>query len=233
MVATSHTHRFIYIKTMKTGGTSIEMYLEPLCTPSGHIVQHQTPTIISEYGIVGRRDAVPPKFNPRLYRYFKRYQKWYNHMSTERIRCRIGPETFDSYMKISSIWKPFDHAISFYHQFKLVTRQNVPVDAQERRRDFQKFIGGRWTNQKHLLTVDGKICVQRFVRLEHAHDDLSSIVAEIGANPARLTLFHAKKNNTRSRDLTDYYDRRTAEKVRDHMGWVFDRFDYSTEILGL
>ena len=35
--AISHKHKFIFLKTTKTAGTSVEAYLQPLCVPEGHV----------------------------------------------------------------------------------------------------------------------------------------------------------------------------------------------------
>lgn len=55
----SHSKRFIYLKTGKTAGTSVEIFFQPYCLPEEHICHH-TPThtmeeTISEAGIVGYR----------------------------------------------------------------------------------------------------------------------------------------------------------------------------------
>lgn len=84
MVAISHAHRLIIIKTIKTGGTSVEMFFEPLCTPPEHIVVHFTPSIESEFGIIGRRREYPPS----LGRFSKYIEKWYNHMPAKKYADR-------------------------------------------------------------------------------------------------------------------------------------------------
>jgi hypothetical protein len=204
------------------------MFLEPLCTPPSHVVQHKTPTIETSYGVIGRRSPAP-----RLKRLTQYFEKWYNHMPAEKVRNRLGSEKFDSYLKISTIRDPYDYAISFFHEYMSLRKVKISDDVQIRRAEFVKFINGRWTNQLHLLTIGNEIVVQRFVRLEHFHQDLENIVTEVGAQAEQLTLPFVKINKKRSRNLTDYYDKPTAKIVRSHMNWVFDRFDYPTKIIGI
>ena len=87
----SHPHRFIFIKTVKTAGTSVEAFLEPYCCPPGHVVQHWTPTLLSDYGVVGRRwpqnDCEDHGF--------------YNHMPAREIREHFAD--FDSYTRITTV----------------------------------------------------------------------------------------------------------------------------------
>ena len=64
MVAVSHSHKFIFLKTRKTAGTSIEMLLEPLCTEPNSVVTEERATSITRQGIVGRR-LIPPHLSGR------------------------------------------------------------------------------------------------------------------------------------------------------------------------
>ena len=92
---------------------------------------------------------------------------------------------------------------------------------------------GRWFQQSKLLTVNGDICIDRFVRLEHMAADLKEILNEIGGTDLDLSrLPHTKKSTSHSRELSDYYDADTEAIVRERMKWIFDRFNYSIEIDG-
>ena len=99
----SHQYKFIFIKTVKTAGTSVEAFLEPFCCPPGHIVQHWTPTIISDYGVVGQRW---PQSDRNDFGY-------YNHMPASKIRERC-PQ-FDEYTRLTIVRDPYDRAISYFH----------------------------------------------------------------------------------------------------------------------
>ena len=57
MVLVSHDHRFIFLTTRGTGGMSVGMALQPLCTAPGTEVGEETPTLIPPHGIVGARQA--------------------------------------------------------------------------------------------------------------------------------------------------------------------------------
>src|SRR4029453_8467383 len=102
----SHRHRFIYTKTMKTAGTSVEVYFEPYCMPAGTWqFSHHRSQQISDAGIIGFRG--PRQHRPEV--------KWWNHMPAATIRERVGPEVWDGYFKFCVIRNPFDKAISVFH----------------------------------------------------------------------------------------------------------------------
>lgn len=90
MVMIRHTHRFIFLKTRKTAGTSVEMALQPLCTPPGRPITEQTPAIESRFGVVGRRHMPRgPLARPTFWR-----KDWYNHRPAAQVAQALGPETW-------------------------------------------------------------------------------------------------------------------------------------------
>lgn len=72
----SHRHRFIYTKTVKTAGSSIESYFEPFCMPEGEwaLAEHHNGYETSA-GIVGFRGFGRPDVH-----------KWWAHMPAHKIR---------------------------------------------------------------------------------------------------------------------------------------------------
>lgn len=128
---------------------------------------------------------------------------------------------------------PFDLIVSLFHYKLRLKGEAAPTDVVERKAQFAKFVSGRWGNQSNLLMIDGKICIDRFVRLEHIRTDLQNIVDELGLDLDVSRLPHEKQNLSRSRKLSDYYDAKTVAIVRERMAWIFERFDYATDIEGL
>ncbi len=55
MALVCYKHRFIFLKTRKTAGTSVEMALEPLCVPPGTEIREHRSMIKTRYGIVAHR----------------------------------------------------------------------------------------------------------------------------------------------------------------------------------
>src|SRR5690242_16177876 len=97
----SHTKQFIYLKTTKTAGTSVEIFFQPFCLSPDHPCYssptHEMNEVISNYGIVGYRGPQPiPKV------------AFYNHMAAVEIKKWIGSEIWDHYFKFCVIRNPFD-----------------------------------------------------------------------------------------------------------------------------
>jgi len=89
MALVCYEHNFIFLKTYKTAGTSVEMALEPLCVPPGtEIVEHH-PVIKTRYGIVGRRGPATKDGGGGLNKIKRRFE-WWGHMGALGVRLRVG-----------------------------------------------------------------------------------------------------------------------------------------------
>jgi hypothetical protein len=103
-VLVSHAGRFIYTKTLKTAGTSIEAAFQPHCMPpSPEPVPEYTRCLESEYGIGGARG------------WDVQGEAWINHMSADEIRRRLGRPIWDAYLRFTAIRNPFDKVVSWFH----------------------------------------------------------------------------------------------------------------------
>src|SRR5438034_9985645 len=95
----SHRKQFIYTKTIKTGGTSVEAYFEPYCFPDREYeFLHARPQYASETGIVGFRGLKRPDDGI----------EWYNHMPAAEIKARLGEDVWNRYVKFCVVRDPFD-----------------------------------------------------------------------------------------------------------------------------
>ena len=103
----SHRYKFIYTKTRKTAGSSVESYFEPFCMGEGEWTErHFREEYVSAAGIIGFRGK-PANMGAA---------RWWNHMPARLIRERLGEDTWRSYFKFCVIRNPFEKAISaFYH----------------------------------------------------------------------------------------------------------------------
>ena len=228
----SHPYRFVFIKTVKTAGTSVETFLEPFCCPPGHTVEHWTPTLISDYGAGGQRWPQNDRDN----------FGYYNHMPAVEIRQRCAQ--FDDYTRLTAVRDPYDRAISYFHYSHptCVPHGGIPLDEaiallrqgdrsvlQER---FVAFLRHGLPDEQALLCIDGRLAVQRWVRFEALHQDLEALVQDLG-----LPLTHSvsealpdfKRNRQGRQDLPgidDYLSAEALELIHQQCCWSFDTFNY-------
>ena len=143
MVAYSTKYNFVYLKTRKTASTSIEMYLQPLCTPTGTPVEERTRTIYSDAGIIGSRLVRPKDMEP-LDRKFRA------HMYTSILKTELGDEKWSNVIKLTSVRNPFDKVLSNFlwnrRQSKMPPAESLNEEIQE----FRDYVRAQaWKADRH------------------------------------------------------------------------------------
>lgn len=227
MTLVSNTHEFVYLKTTKTAGTSVEMALEPYCAPPNHVPTEHSAELISEFGVVGYRGFYKPPSNPRWK--FWAPHPWIHHMHANRVRHNLGAKRFDRFTKIAAVRNPYDRLVSLFFWLR---RKQEPKNQSfdEIREDFRAFaMTNKWGTDFKMVSINKKPVVDEYIRFESISDDLMRLVSKIKLDPNLLNLPHTKSQASvrKKRAVAEYYDEDIAHHVRNRMAWVFDRFDYS------
>ncbi len=217
----SHRHRFIYIKSIKTAGTSTEIYLEPYCIENIKET-HGRKMVRTDEGIIGSR---------LQQRCAERYE-FYNHMPAKLIKDKIGEGIFNSYTKIINIRNPFDMMVSHYYfkpTFALYSK--VPMSFRDYMlgTDVVRDLAQKY---KDLMFIDDVFVIDEVIRFERLKTDLKSLIAKLDLPPTDRTLGTYKKNTNKETDnYKELYDEETAEHVRSHFKFYMDMFGYKTELV--
>lgn len=118
----SHKHKFIFIKTEKTAGTSLEIALSKFCGDQDVItpISPEDEAYRKELGYSSAQNFVVPKnrlskmdrLNSLLGR--KKFQ-FFNHMDAVRVRKYVDSNIWDNYYKFAFERNPYDKLISWYY----------------------------------------------------------------------------------------------------------------------
>ncbi len=126
----NHKYKFIFIKTRKTAGTSIEIALSQYCGDGDVItpITEEDERTRQELGFRGPQNYHVPsrsysKSDLLTLLWNKRRKRFFNHSSALFIRENIGQEIWNSYFKSCFERNPFDKAISRYYR---ATREPRP-----------------------------------------------------------------------------------------------------------
>lgn len=214
----SHAHKFIFLKTKKTAGTSIELALSQLCGPDDIIAPL---TEIDEKLRAGKRGAQNWRTHdwwrsPRpLWKrhWFKRSPQdygFYNHMPAEEARTLLNDDkVWKSYFKFAFDRNPWDRQVSLYHH--RYRREAAPPPFET----FMQTGRSARLNNYDIYSIGGEVAVDFVGRFENLKNDLRRALGELGLS-LETELPRAKATFRRSKaPYRDYYDDRTRAMVAD------------------
>ncbi|MFG6094983.1 sulfotransferase family 2 domain-containing protein [Leptothoe sp. ISB3NOV94-8A] len=233
----SHKKRFIFTKTVKTAGTSVESYFEPYCMPDGEWQElHAREEYVSETGIIGYRGN-----NARS-------SIWYNHMPAKEIFDLIGQNTWERYYKFTVVRNPFDKLISGFFMYekrkknysviqktkalsKRILDLGNPIDRVKGETTIERFRswiqkGGEIPDRDKYL-IDGQECIDYYVRFEELHEGIKHVCnyLSIPFEPARIPQMK-KGIRDNKMNVQDFYDNKTRQIVEKKYAWELERFGY-------
>jgi Sulfotransferase family len=221
----SHEHKFIFLKTKKTAGTSIELALSQLCGARDIV----TPlTQIDEALRAGGRGAQNwqlhgwwqsprPFFKRRFFKFAGQDYGFYNHMPAEEAKALLGDDNaWRSYFKFAFERNPWDRQVSWYHH-RYRRKDTPPPFAAFIQSDRRARI-----NNYEIYSIDGAPAVDFLGRFETLEQDLRHALGQVGVKldkdlPRAKTTFRSNAVPYR-----DYYDSDTIAIVG---GWYQREID--------
>ena len=224
----SHKYKFIFIKTKRTAGTSIEIALSRLCgdkdiiTPVGPADEK----IRKSLGIRGPQHYLVAIASYKLIDWIKyafgNKKKFNAHMSAERIRNIVGKEIWDNYYKFCFVRNPWDRVISlYYYHNKTGSRMSISEYINS---------GAPFTPKKNnalLYMINGDIAVDKICYFENIDEELDTISSYLGF-PERLSL---PKASSRTRNDKRHYreilSREDSEKIARAYSDEINMFKYA------
>lgn len=176
----SHRHRFIFIKTVKTAGTSIEVFLSPHCGPHDvltPIVPHVEPHEARNHA--GYFNPLPELLGPRIVprrrtlRDLLRRRRFFNHMPARLARARLPGRVWDGYFTFCVERNPWDKTLSHYHMLRHRAGGSLSLDDYLRQGRLAHNLG-RYTD------AHGAVIVDRVLRYERLREELAEVFAHLG-----------------------------------------------------
>jgi len=176
----SHRHKFIFIKTEKTAGTSIEIALSKFCG-EGDVITPISPEDEETRRRLGYRG--PQNYLIPFGRYSARDWIWlalsrrrvnfFNHASASFIRRHIDEKVWKSYFKFCFERNPWDKVVSFYFW----------MNQSEPRPDISSYIQSGAANKIkafNLYTIRGEIAVDKVFFYERLEEEIKEIAHLLG-----------------------------------------------------
>jgi hypothetical protein len=223
----SHKKRFIYTKTAKTAGTSVESYFEKFCMPEGTWKFSEAREVhVSKEGIIGYRGNNPEG------------KQWRHHMSAIGIKKRIGDDIWNSYFKFCVIRNPFDKLISAFFFFekknRLVTNETRAISSIRDEDDIDRF--RNWLRNEKLVNnffdrdkyvIQNKIAVDFFIKYEELEDGIEYVCNRLNLpfEPERLPRLKSGSRTSKA-PIGAFYDEESIQIVNRLFGFELELFGY-------
>jgi hypothetical protein len=221
-----HRHRFIFLKTWKTGSTSIELGLGGVCGPEDVI----TPVGHDEKLRVG-----PPPQNQNLP--MKRWPlsayalmaigrsraeagvKFFNHMRGEQVKRMVPAAVWRDYVKISIERNPWDREVSHYFW------RNRDPKTRPTFRDYVLNDDRKKINNWSIYTIDDRIIADVMLHTETLAEDYGKLSERLGVELPALP--SAKSNYRRDhRPYRELYDKETRAVIEKRYAREIAAFGY-------
>jgi hypothetical protein len=234
-VIISHARRFVFVKTRKTAGSSIELALRHLCDSSDVITDFGEGEVVGRE--IGRRG--PQNTSISLQRldvrgwwtpaHNRRRPSFYDHMPAYRIRSIAGRQMWRHYLTATIERNPWDRAVSAY--FWLRHRQPERYNDAKGLTNFlhdQLERDTGWMSNWYLYTAGDEIIVDRVLRFEQLKDDLYDLWTSITDDP--IVEIHRLKSGPRvdRRHYSEIMSDEDRELISDacaseiaHFGYTF------------
>src|SRR5213075_171397 len=109
-VILSHKHRFIFLKTQKTAGTSVELALRELCGAADIVAPLPLEDRDGEE-VLAQNYEIPLPFRGRWWRLglavgLKPHRvgaTYFEHMNARQVQAATSPAVFDGYRKVTIV----------------------------------------------------------------------------------------------------------------------------------
>lgn len=179
----SHEHRFIFLKTTKTAGTSMEIALSRVLGPRDVI----TPVSPDDEALRAAAGGRPPQHYDRALRPWelrpKPVGKWllgrgalrrplyWNHMTAAEVRNRVGEPVWRDYFTFCFVRNPWDRAVS-QHFYR---RKRLPRESLARSLEVMDL-----AVNESICCIDGAVAVDFVGRYENLAEDFAEACRRIG-----------------------------------------------------
>lgn len=201
----SHKHKFIFIKTEKTAGTSLEIALSQHCGPED-IITRITPNDEAKRKELGYRGAqnyfIPfSKYTTLDWAKFvlrQRRAAYYNHMSAAEIKNLVSEEIWNSYYKFSFDRNPWDKMISWYYW----KSRKLPVGSLD---EFVESGAAGLIKGFDLYTIGGVVAVDDVYKYESLDVALENISKKLRLETKLKMPDYVAKGGTRKK-RSHYHD---------------------------
>jgi len=209
----SYRHNFIFMKTRKTAGSSIQKALSTICGPDDIIT--------------------PDAESPETARNVDKFVMNHPHPPISVVKDFIGAESWGKFFKFAFVRNPWSLAVSRYHWNKRGADCSVE--------DFNNFLTKYCSDEAHwgpahyyvndlqqnYITVDGNVDVNFIGKLETLKDDFKTICSKLNLPMLGLSRSKGEYKPKHFNHYTEYYNDNTQALIERYFSADINMFEYT------
>ena len=213
----SHKHQFIFLKTKKTAGTSVEIALSKFCGPDD-IITPISPNDEEKRRLLGYRGAQNYKpdscgggVRGLLGTLLKKSPKDFSsHIKARTVKPFIDDQVWDGYYKFCYERNPWDRVVSLYYwNYKAEPRPTM-----------MEFLNSKRMMTLHrkgwgVYTINEKVVVDKICKFENLAEELEVVRKHLGI-PEPLELPRTKSGSRKDkRSYREVFTEEEKEKIAE------------------
>ena len=207
----SHSHRFIFLRTEKTAGSSLSDALRHLVLsegPGAGLVADMTRPAWSKFSPIHHgalKRKLPDLFGLHV------------HAHAAQVRRVLGPDVFDSYLKFAVERNPWDRQVSLYMHRCWKTGRTPDFDRDIRSLAYRSTEHVRLQNWP-VYALGDRVVTDMMLRYESFEDDLRVLWERLGIPPLDLP-----RKRSEYREERPHYSTYYTSESRDLVGRWYHR----------
>jgi len=222
----SHINKFIFLKTIKTGGTSVEIFFEEFSVfePKTYSVgEESTKSVETSAGIVGAR-------GPSIHSQSK--ITYFNHIPAKSLKSKIGDDIWNAYFKFSIVRNPYDELVSRFWFYMGPKRRLLLANSEAStiHSHFREWVMTQKNLNSPIYLIRDQLAVDYLIRYESLREGVEKVCSILGLTKS-ISELGSFKGNFRPKDkkiggFRDYFDLNSINHVKANFAWEIETFGY-------
>ncbi|MDN3517871.1 sulfotransferase family 2 domain-containing protein [Aquisalimonas lutea] len=218
MAIVCHKHKFMFIKTRKTAGSSVEIALSRLCDADDFVTPLSYPDGFDERLRRESGGQSPVNWRKRWWqyrdwkeirhriKYGKQAMVLGTHATARELRNRYGDATWNQYLRVTIERNPWDKAVSRYWWMKHRHERRHSTPFEPMSAFFHRVAEQRphWLSNWHHYTINDQLAVDVVLFYETLQDDLYALARRLRVSEETLQLPQKRAKSGFRRDDRPY-----------------------------